>query len=466
MIDEALTERELGTKPYADTDRRVKNRYRMLDYVVVRCDVCNAVYGKDGRVLFAWAFQRRQQNGGRDLCKACWLDHRNPLRNFHNAKSAFLNIVSSNRGKVPPRTRLPYDLINAINCYHGGYAVFRDRCGLPSSVKPRYWWKNWDNLKTELLPICEELGFFPPDQYLLDIKANSLRSAFKYFGGAKTIAERLGFKLSTGYEADDGHFVFSYYEFAVDNLLFYHGVPHQPHPTICEGDKRRGDFRVGDTIIEVAGYARGTRARTRQYHKRLREKECLYARLKIPVVVIHKQDFNDIDVVINKLEPLVARYGDETKQVDILNAIRPVSWWADWDNVARLLEEAIEELGHFPVARELEETGRSCVVHYIMKLHGGLAQARRRMGARVNQETPGFFAEWANVCNTFLPICEQLGYFPSPNQIRSREYGTTDCVTVLYKYWGSIPAVAAKLGYPTRGQFMRTRKDRESCLSD
>lgn len=466
MIDEALTESELGTKPYAGTDRRVKNRYRMLDYVVVRCDVCNAVYGKDGRVLLMWVLQRRKQNGGRDLCTSCWRDERNPLRHFDNAKAAFLILVRKNDGKVPPRSRLPYDLINAINSYYGGYAAFRDRCGLPSTMKPRHWWKDWANLKAELLPICEELGIFPPDQYLLDIKATSLRSALKYFGGAKKIAKRLGFKLGTGYEADDGHFVFSYYEFAVDNLLFYHRVPHQPHPTICDGDKRRGDFRVGDTIIEVAGYARGTKTRSRQYHKRLREKEALYASLGIPVIVVYKEDFDDIDVVVKKLEPLIRQYGDKTRQVDIENALRPVSWWADWDNVAKLLEEAIKELGHFPVARELEKTGRSCVVHYIMKLHGGLAQARRRMGARVNQEAPGFFAEWENVRKTFLPICEQLGYFPSPNQIRSRRFGTTDCVTVLYKYWGSIPAVAAKLGYPTQGQFMRTRKDREPCLFD
>ncbi len=466
MIDEALTKSELGVLPYQGADRRVKNRYRTLDYVVLRCDVCKAVYGKDGRVLLMWVLHRRKQNGGKDLCNSCWRDQRNPFRHFDNAKTAFLKLVCKNGGNVPPRNRLPYDLINAVNCYYGGYTAFRDRCGLPATMKPKNWWKDWANLEAELLPICEELGFFPPAQYFYAIGASSLRAAFRYFGGAAAIAKRLGYQLGTAYEADDGHYTFSYYEFAVDNLLFYHGVPHQPHPTIQDGDKRRGDFRVRETFIEVAGYARTRKSRAQAYHERLKEKVCLYRTLRIPVVIIYKEDFKDTRLVLDKLKPLINQYGDKSRHVDIANAVRPVSWWADWNNVAKLLEETIGTIGHFPVARELEDTGRSCIVHYIMKFHGGLAAARRRMGADVKQEAPGFFAEWQNVQKTFGPVCEQLGYFPSANEIRSRKYGTTDCVTVLYKYWGSIRAVAAKMGYPTRRDFMATRMEKETCLFD
>ncbi|MFH1923182.1 MAG: hypothetical protein ABIP48_25245, partial [Planctomycetota bacterium] len=260
----------------------------------------------------------------------------------------------------------------------------------------------------------------------------------------------------SGYEADDGHFILSYYEFAVDNLLFYHGVTHETFPSIRKGDRRRGDFKVGETFVEVAGFSRGRRsAHTRTYHKKLEEKLCLYAESGIPVIVIYKEDFDNIDVVVSKLRPLIDRHGEEGKTVDITNAIRPVSWWSDWENVRLLLQEVIGDLGHFPVARELEKMGESCISYYIMKFHGGFPEARRRMGAEVSQESPGYFGEWKNVEEMFGPVCKRLRYFPSAKEIRARKHGLLDCVTALYKYWGSIPRIAHALGYPTKQEFDR-----------
>lgn len=435
MIDEALTERKLGVTPYQGADARVTNRYRTQDFVVTRCDVCGRVYGEQHGTKLCSVLQKRKRDDGKDLCLECLRDQRNPLRVFNNAKTEFLKIVEANKGSVPRREDLPWALVAAINTHHGGIRAFRARCGLPTIRRASGWWTQWNNLEAELRPLCEELGFFPPDQYLLAIRANSLRSALRYFGGARKVAERLGVKMGTGYEADDGHFVLSYYEFAVDNLLFYHGVPHEVHPRIRKGDNRRGDFKVGGTYVEVAGYAAdGRRARTRRYHQKLDEKLEFYSASGRPVIVIFKEDFDDIDAVVTKLRPLIDDHGQRVAEVDIVNAIRPVSWWSEWENVRCLLQEAMDAVGHFPTAAELERMGNSCVAHYIMKFHGGLPNARKQMGARVRQESPGYFEEWDNVARMFQPICEQLGYFPTAADIRERKYGLIDCSSSLYKY--------------------------------
>jgi len=433
--------------------------YRQRDYVIVRCDRCGTVYGKGGRVIYFYVIKRRRESGGEDLCPQCRQIKRNPLRVFENAKAAFLRLVQKNNNVPPKRPDLPRILRFVIDELYGGYRAFKEQCGFSPVRKHSGYWREWRNLEAELRPLCERLGFFPPGQYLLAIKASSLREAFKYFGGAEKIARRLGYKLRSGYEADDGHYVLSYYEFAVDNLLFYHGVPHETFPSIREGDKRRGDFRVGDTFIEVAGFTRdGRRRHTRQYHKNLNDKLAVYADLGIEVVVIFKEDFGDIGLVVDKLRPLIKEYGDAGKQVDINNAIRPASWWSKWGNVKPLLQEVIVEIGRFPRARELEDMGRSCVAHYIMKYHGGFAEAKRRMGVEVRQEAPGYFADWGNVEKMFLGVCERLGYFPSAGEIRECRYGLIDCVSSLYKYWGSLTAVAAELGFPTKREYDKAQR--------
>ena len=94
MIDELETRRLLGVSPQTANCSQAKYRYRTLDYVVVRCDVCQSVYGKDGRVLFAWVLKRRRDNDGKDICHKCWWDQRNPFRSFDYAKKAFSRIVN------------------------------------------------------------------------------------------------------------------------------------------------------------------------------------------------------------------------------------------------------------------------------------------------------------------------------------------------------------------------------------
>lgn len=54
--------------------------------------------------------------------------------------------------------------------------------------------------------------------------------------------------------ATDGHMCFSVGELVIDDWLTHHDIPHEREPAYPVGDLR-GDFRVGDTIIEFFGMA-------------------------------------------------------------------------------------------------------------------------------------------------------------------------------------------------------------------
>lgn len=453
MIDYELTSKRLGVEcRFADT--AIKGEYHSHDHVIVRCDFCDAIFGKPKGTMYFYVAKRRGDFDGKDVCLSCQSDRKNPLRDFSYAKRLFIQIVNENDQQVPARQQLPNNLIGAINRHHGGYRSFVERCGYEHDTKPHRYWNEWTNLESELKPICEEFGHVPSVTYLAEINA-SLPGAISFHGGVAKVAKQMGFPIQTGYWADDGHFVLSYYEFVVDNILYSSGVPHSTHPEIVPFDRRRGDFLVGNVFIEVAGYERLTASvRHRVYHDSLREKISLYKEHDLRVVVIYKEDFADVSFVIEKLQDLVDQFGvSSPSDLDIENAIRPVTWWANWENVQSRLQPIIVKLGHFPTARELENAGESSLAHYIMALHGGFSEARRLCGAPVRQQAPGYFADWSKVEAMFLPVCEELGYFPSAKQIRKGVYGVTDCCTSLYKHWGSLKAVARKLGFPTKREF-------------
>jgi hypothetical protein len=408
------------------------------------CNTCN----------YEWKYWIKYRNNGEGTCSVCRENNKYPLRKFKNAKNFLDKIVKKNKGIIPKRDDLPQNLRNAINRYHGKYEIFLVACGYPLRKKNTGYWKDWENIEKILIPICEEFGCFPPVTFLNEINKSITSSLYSYHGGLIKTAKKLGYPRCIGYKADDGHFVYSYYEFIIDNILSSYKIPHTTHPKIILNDRRRGDFKVQNIYIEVAGYERNRKSKRHiTYHKRLKEKLSLYEKHKIEIIIIYKEDFNNIKNIIKKLSPLIIKFGHSNKKIDIENAIRPVSWWSKWENIEKLLKDIIDDLGYFPTARELEQTSNSSISHYIMKYHGGFTEVKKKLGIKIKNEKKGFFSQWENVEKTFLPICKKLGYFPTANQIRNNIDGVLDCVTGLYKYWGSISSVAKKMGYPTKSQF-------------
>lgn len=70
------------------------------------------------------------------------------------------------------------------------------------------YWKNIDNVKSALLPICEELGRFPTT---IEIQAKGYRYLYKaicrWYGGIKNIAEAMGYESSRHSNKPYGYWV-------------------------------------------------------------------------------------------------------------------------------------------------------------------------------------------------------------------------------------------------------------------
>ncbi len=63
---------------------------------------------------------------------------------------------------------------------------------LELNEKPKNYWKNFDNLKKELLPICDELKCFPTQTKLNELKRTDITNAIaKYHGGFVFVKEKM-----------------------------------------------------------------------------------------------------------------------------------------------------------------------------------------------------------------------------------------------------------------------------------
>jgi len=84
------------------------------------------------------------------------------------------------------------DLNRAISVKWGGINKVAERLGYQIDRKPKNYWSEWENLKKEILPICQKLKRFPTPR---EMGKNSavLRYAIQKFGGTNTVASKLGY---------------------------------------------------------------------------------------------------------------------------------------------------------------------------------------------------------------------------------------------------------------------------------
>ena len=103
--------------------------------------------------------------------------------------------------------------------------------------------------------------------------------------------------------ARDGCFCRSFEEVRVDDWLFENGLEHikEPayprHPIYNKTGRKRGDWLVGDVYVEYAGLLSD-----KAYEKRLLEKVTMCEELGLTLIVLTRDDLNQLDT---KLRPLL-----------------------------------------------------------------------------------------------------------------------------------------------------------------
>jgi hypothetical protein len=85
-------------------------------------------------------------------------------------------------------------LVNAVTAHHGGFNAVRARMGYQALHKPKGFWREWLNVEKSLIGIIDRLGRFPSAEDIRAENCSSLRAAIDtYHGGLTVVRERMGY---------------------------------------------------------------------------------------------------------------------------------------------------------------------------------------------------------------------------------------------------------------------------------
>jgi hypothetical protein len=121
--------------------------------------------------------------------------------NFERELTGFINEL----GRFPYREdfiEAQKSSLGSAFSLHGGVNVIRERMGYEPSKKPCSYWKEWDNLTSNLESIIEEIDHFPTSGELKELGRYDIINAFHYHGGINKVRERMGYYKS---ETRTGH---------------------------------------------------------------------------------------------------------------------------------------------------------------------------------------------------------------------------------------------------------------------
>ena len=300
---------------------------------------------------------------------------------------------------------------------HGGFSHFREKMGYKAITRPNGYWCVEENVIVELTKVIEELGHFPTNNELRKIGDNGLTTAISDNGGFSYFREKMGYKAITrpkGYW-DVEENVIKELEEVIDELGHF---PLQLELT-----------KIGNSSLACAISKHGT-------INYFREK--MGYEIKIAQKGHWKQEKN----VIKTLEKMIDELGhfptqselSEIEKGGMLSAIsknggfsyfrekmgydaisKPNGYWTE-ENVIKELEEVIDELGHFPTNREMNEIGKSSLIFAIHKC-GSTNYFREKMGYEIIQKDHGYWDVEENVIKELERVIEELGYFPTTTEI-------------------------------------------------
>lgn len=278
-----------------------------------------------------------------------------------------------------------FDLVGQIT-EKGDVYYFAKRLGYEVNQKPRDYWKNWENLRNELLPICKNIGRLPSSNYLRGIGRSDLDVAInRIWGGGAKVAAKLGYhtqKKPFGYW-DDWQII------KKELSPLYVRIGKMPSQSYLNS------IGKGDLAAAISQRWEG-------FHK------------------------------------VAAKLGYASKQ-------KPKGYWNKWSNLKGELLPICKKLGKMPVGDYLKQIGRNDLRHAIIIYGGGPAKVAKKLGYDAATKPKGYWNKWKNLRNEILPICRKIGKMPSGEYLRKA--GRADLDAALYKNWGGSVKVAKRLGY-------------------
>ena len=119
--------------------------------------------------------------------------------NWENVERELRDIIEENNGEFPSGKRLremkKSSLGYFISKHYGGMGVVRKRMGFDLDKKPTEYWRDWNNIKSEIEKVIEKNnGVFPIQRRLIDLGERGLLNAiYTHYGSMSAVKERMGF---------------------------------------------------------------------------------------------------------------------------------------------------------------------------------------------------------------------------------------------------------------------------------
>lgn len=317
------------------------------------------------------------------------------------------------------------ELISVIN-RHGGVSKVAKKLGYPTAQKSKGYWNDFTNVRAELLPICKQLGYLPSENYLRGVGRSCLGNAIGLHGGAQKVARRLGYPTASEPKKS---------KFPTLSYLTSIGRGELLHPITRHGGVHEVAKRLG---YEVDGAEYGYWKDFKNVKKELLP---ICKKLgKFPTLAylrrIGKGGLAKAIPQHGGVHEVARRLGYEVDYAEY-------GYWKDFDNVREELLPICKKLGKFPTMEYLNKTGKNGLRRAIQK-YGGIHEVAKRLGYETEETEYGYWTDSKSVEKELLPICKKLGKFPTYDYLRSN--GKGGLASAISKHGGTYK-FAKRLGY-------------------
>lgn len=286
-------------------------------------------------------------------------------------------------------------LLDYIGEQGGTYKVAEQFDCAPKTKPDGYWTK--EKILKETQPFINNDNRFPTQLELKQAGRTDLSRAIATLGGTKKLCQEFKIPYKNAVFAKDGDNVGSLLECYVDDYLSSHRIAHEIQPLITPGRRFKADFKVGDYWIEVLGYRKTDRP-GEKYYANWREKLALYKKMGRKLIVFTFDDFDrkpplQINQIIAQKLPPLDTLPRQSNQIRDININVPKSgyYWQSFERASAVLLPICQELGQFPTGPELKARGLGGLINALYQYHGGPYKIAESLGYPIKHTRRGYW---------------------------------------------------------------------------
>lgn len=314
------------------------------------------------------------------------------------------------------------DILTGISYYPGRLTRLKAVIGIDQSRKPKGYWNNEENIKSELENLMGESKNFPSQDELRKLKMYALSRAISRTGGSKRWKKILNIGIIQQQSWSS--------EKTKDTLEeVIHQLGHFPSKNELDrlglSSLRGAMERYGGSNYWRVNFGFGKK-RGGKGEKKFWTEEMVTSQLKYVIQELgHFPSKNEM-LNMRRVDLIYAlkifggiNYWRKRFGKSLLN--RETGYWNN-ENIQRELKIEIGELGHFPSQKDLKQRGKSSLAR-AMWLAGGIRLWRKQFGVPDYNKEVGYWKNEENIYTELQIIINQIGHFPSRTELQQLRKG-------------------------------------------